>query len=70
MKRAKSLCEGLRQLFINHGGLRLGGITVSMGVAAFPDHGETMEILLRAADRALYRAKEQGRDQVVRLPSE
>lgn len=68
VRRAQGLSEGLKQLFIDQGGLRLGGITVSMGVAAFPEHGETLEMLLRAADRALYRAKEQGRDRVVNLP--
>ena len=36
-----------------------------MGVAAFPEHGEVGGALLRAADAALYRAKREGRDQVV-----
>ena len=41
------------------------GVTVSMGVAVFPEHGTTAEALLRAADAAMYVAKEQGRDAVV-----
>ena len=41
------------------------GITFSAGVAAFPAHGSTGEGILQNADRALYRAKELGRDQVV-----
>jgi len=39
--------------------------TVSLGVAARPEHGVTAEAVLRAADAALYDAKEAGRDQVV-----
>lgn len=37
-------------------------ITLSMGVAAYPSHGANADALLRAADQALYRAKEQGRN--------
>jgi diguanylate cyclase (GGDEF)-like protein/putative nucleotidyltransferase with HDIG domain len=40
-------------------------ITISFGVATFPDHGETYEALLGAADDALYAAKELGRDRTV-----
>lgn len=40
-------------------------ITLSIGVAAFPGHGETSEALLAAADAALYQAKKKGRDCVV-----
>ena len=39
--------------------------TVSLGVAARPDHGGTSDAVIRAADAALYEAKENGRDQVV-----
>jgi len=38
--------------------------TTSVGVAVYPDHGETLEELLHAADVAVYEAKERGRDQV------
>jgi diguanylate cyclase (GGDEF)-like protein len=43
----------------------MGAVTVSAGVAAFPDHGKTRTDLLRAADAALYRAKAEGRDRVM-----
>ena len=36
-----------------------------MGVAAFPEHGEMGGTPFRAADAALYRAKREGRDQVI-----
>ena len=39
-------------------------ITISAGVAAFPDHGANVTTLLRLADRALYRAKDLGRNRV------
>jgi diguanylate cyclase (GGDEF)-like protein len=37
-------------------------VTVSMGVAVYPQHGDTPSSLVRAADRALYDAKGDGRD--------
>jgi diguanylate cyclase (GGDEF)-like protein len=37
-----------------------------MGVAAYPEHGSTSGELLRAADQALYQAKDNGRDRIVR----
>jgi GGDEF domain-containing protein len=38
--------------------------TVSQGIATFPDHADNAELLVDVADRALYRAKEQGGAQV------
>ena len=40
-------------------------VTLSAGIAAYPEHGSVPEALIRAADRALYIAKHSGRDQVV-----
>jgi len=40
-------------------------VTVSFGVASFPEHGTTRQELLGAADDALYAAKELGRDRTV-----
>jgi diguanylate cyclase (GGDEF)-like protein len=39
-------------------------LTVSIGVAAYPDHGDSFRSLVAAADKALYTAKENGRDRV------
>ena len=61
----ETLREGLKALRVEPSGLRLPALTVSVGVACSPDHGETREQLLQAADSALYRAKAAGRDQVV-----
>jgi len=42
------------------------GVTLSVGVAEFPGHGASLDSLIAAADAALYHAKRQGRDRVVR----
>jgi len=39
-------------------------MTVSIGVATFPEHGTDWETLYKAADAALYQAKERGRNRV------
>ncbi len=39
-------------------------ITVSVGVASFPAHGETAEALIDSADKAMYRAKSLGRNRI------
>lgn len=41
-------------------------ITISFGLATYPRHGETAASLLRAADEALYAAKDSGRNRTVR----
>ncbi|HWZ90720.1 MAG TPA: diguanylate cyclase, partial [Polyangiaceae bacterium] len=45
--------------------ISLGTVSVSIGVAAFPDSSRDAEGLLRAADAALYKAKNEGRDRAV-----
>ena len=40
-------------------------LTISFGIVDLPAHGETVQELLYAADRALYGAKSQGRDRAV-----
>lgn len=43
----------------------VANITFSAGMSVFPQHGDTMEDLITLADSALYKAKNQGRNQVV-----
>lgn len=45
-------------------GCTIGGLSVSIGVAASPEHGDGLDGLLAAADTALYEAKRGGRNQV------
>jgi diguanylate cyclase (GGDEF)-like protein len=40
-------------------------ITASIGIASFPQHGRSMEVLMEHVDEALYRAKAGGRNRVV-----
>lgn len=63
--RAERIRSKLHELIVLHQGQSLGTITVSLGVAALPEHGTTPKELLEAADAALYRAKREGRDRVV-----
>jgi diguanylate cyclase (GGDEF)-like protein/PAS domain S-box-containing protein len=41
-----------------------GKVSVSIGVAAFPEHGAEAEAIVKAADQALYVSKESGRNRV------
>lgn len=45
-------------------------VTMSIGIALFPEHGRTVEALVGRADSELYRAKEGGRDRVCLCPEE
>src|SRR5204863_9464732 len=48
---------------------RVGGkLSISIGVAQFPEDGDAPDALLARADAALYRAKREGRDRVLRAP--
>src|SRR2546425_968501 len=42
-----------------------GRMTVSVGAAEYPTHGETPEELIASADAAMYQAKNEGRDRVI-----
>jgi len=43
-------------------------VTVSIGVAAYPEHGKTLEEVLQASDKALYESKRGGRNRVTAAP--
>lgn len=63
--RAERLTEQVRDLSIDLANGLLEMISISVGVAAYPEHGATPWLLVRRADEALYRAKEEGRNRVV-----
>jgi len=63
-RRAEALRLGVASQRVESRGPTLPAVTMSLGVAAFPDHGVSAEALLQAADQALYRAKAAGRDRV------
>jgi diguanylate cyclase (GGDEF)-like protein len=43
-------------------------ITLSLGVASLPDNGDTPDAVIAAADEALYQAKREGRNRVLKAP--
>ena len=67
-QRMEDLRQTVSRLAVEYRGQLLGGITVSIGVAAFPQHGRDTSALLLMADQALYIAKQGGRDRVVAAP--
>jgi diguanylate cyclase (GGDEF)-like protein len=64
IQRCELLRQQVKQLSVEYAGQLLGTVSVSMGIALFPDHGTTIGDVLRAADQALYCAKREGRDRV------
>jgi len=60
----ESVREAIKHLSLHHRGQTLGTITVSAGIATYPAHADNSEDLIRAADEALYQAKQAGRDRV------
>ena len=64
-RRSFMLAERLRQATRDEFADDPVKVTISFGVASFPQHGATRHELLGAADDALYAAKELGRDRTV-----
>jgi diguanylate cyclase (GGDEF)-like protein/PAS domain S-box-containing protein len=63
-KRANLLRLQARKLRVRHQEQTLDPVTLSIGVAAFPEHGLNPEEILQAADQCLYQSKTDGRDRV------
>ena len=64
-QRAELICELPKQFQLHFEGHSRATVTLSIGVAVFPEHGATSTGILRAVDAALYRAKHEGRRRVV-----
>jgi diguanylate cyclase (GGDEF)-like protein/PAS domain S-box-containing protein len=64
-ERAELICEHAKRFHLQFEGQSLAAVTLSLGVAVFPEHGATSTGILRAVDTALYRAKREGRGRVV-----
>jgi diguanylate cyclase (GGDEF)-like protein/PAS domain S-box-containing protein len=63
-ERAEIWREGIKAMVFQTGD-QVMNVTISIGVAVFPENGSTVDELIKAADHAMYQAKEQGRDQTV-----
>lgn len=70
LKQTRIRAEGLRQSlaktsFLSSQGKDLGKVTISMGVAGIPEHGTSVEAVFNKVDKALYQAKNLGRNRVM-----
>ena len=63
IQRAEVWRSAVEELSVTMGDFNIT-FTISLGVAAYPEHGKTPDDLTRCADQALYRAKHEGRNQV------
>lgn len=64
LKRMQHICAMVQDLSISCAGKPVGAVTMSFGIAAYPQHGDTPEAVIKAADGALQRAKREGRNRV------
>jgi len=62
--KAQELCSDIADTLVVHTNGTDLKITISIGAALFPEHGESAQAVLKAADKALYEAKESGRNRV------
>ncbi len=63
--RAEQMREAIGRLDCRHGAHLVGSVSASFGVALYPQDGVDEAALVHAADIALYRAKEGGRNRVI-----
>jgi diguanylate cyclase (GGDEF)-like protein len=64
-RRAELIRQQVHSLEIGQNGSQLGPVTLSVGIAVLPDNGDTAAAVLRAADEALLKSKQSGRDRIV-----
>lgn len=65
MSRLEDICDEIKTVNIYYQNTLLKKITVSVGLAESPRHGQTVEDIIQAADKALYEAKNTGRNKIV-----
>jgi diguanylate cyclase (GGDEF)-like protein len=64
---AKDLCSKVRAMNPKFNGQVLGQLTISIGIATYPNSADTGETLIKQADIALYQAKNTGRDRAIHV---
>jgi len=62
--RANALRSEVKKQRLQYKKQSLGALSLSVGVAAFPEHASTSDMLLQIADQCLYESKARGRDVV------
>ena len=63
--RAELLRIAARTLKLKHNDVTLDPVTLSAGIAGFPEHASSAGELLQVADACLYEAKKSGRDRII-----
>ena len=63
-RRGEDIRGAVEAMSVRHLQRDIGPLSVSIGVATFPDHADSPDVLKRLADEALYRAKHAGRNRV------
>jgi diguanylate cyclase (GGDEF)-like protein/PAS domain S-box-containing protein len=63
--RAEELRQNVKEMLVQIEDYPLQNLTISIGIASWPQHGTSSANVLRAADKALYRAKMLGRDRAI-----
>lgn len=63
--RAEEICKRIREISLAPNGQAADPVTVSIGVAAFDETTDRVDLLMKFADDALYRAKRAGRNRVI-----
>jgi diguanylate cyclase (GGDEF)-like protein len=64
-KRVDQFRDEVKSMSIYFRNQRLPAVAISMGIATYPDHGINTNDLIQIADKALYKAKQEGRDRVI-----
>jgi len=68
-ERAEAWRQDFSETATEYDGMKFS-ITFSAGVATFPEHGSTGDEIVQAADKALYRSKNGGRNRVTEFVEE
>jgi diguanylate cyclase (GGDEF)-like protein len=63
--KAEILRSEIKKLKLEYAGKALPIVSISAGIAVYPDNGSDGRSLIAAADIALYKAKSSGRDKVI-----
>jgi diguanylate cyclase (GGDEF)-like protein len=64
-RRAEQMRDTVKKLDLKYDGKQIGPLTLSIGVAAYPDHGQVTERVLLACDAASYASKSEGGDRIM-----
>ena len=67
--RAELVRQRVADIQVQHRGVPLPAVTISAGIALYPQHGPTGSAVVAAADTALYAAKRAGRNKVLTAQS-